>query len=93
MHARSHSIRFSDVLAGAGNRLLHAAADYLRTWQNRRQVANLLEADDRMLRDIGLTRGDVVGALAGPHDADPSHHLIRARGEKLRAREQRRLGC
>jgi uncharacterized protein YjiS (DUF1127 family) len=30
-----------------------------REWQLQRQVAFLLRRDDRMLRDLGLTRGEV----------------------------------
>lgn len=96
MHVRSHTVRFSDVAAAARttipSRILGTAARLLRAWQSRRQVQQLLAADDYMLADLGLTRHDVTGALSAPLDADPSHHLIRARGEKLRARSQRRLG-
>jgi uncharacterized protein YjiS (DUF1127 family) len=46
-----------------------------RNRRNRRQVADLLEFDDRMLADIGLVRGDVTSALASPADMDPSTRL------------------
>lgn len=47
----------------------------VRAWQNRRDVRALLEFDDRMLADIGLTRTDVTSALASPPDVDPSRRL------------------
>jgi uncharacterized protein YjiS (DUF1127 family) len=53
--------------------------------RNRRETRRLAEFDDRMLSDIGLTRADVEGALAGPLWDDPSRHL------GLRDRERRGL--
>lgn len=47
----------------------------VRAWRNRRDVEVLLEFDDRMLADIGLTRTDVTSALASPSDVDPSRRL------------------
>ncbi len=46
-----------------------------RAAQNRRSVARLLEWDAHMLRDIGLTPGDVHAALSAPLGNDPSSHL------------------
>jgi uncharacterized protein YjiS (DUF1127 family) len=90
MHTWSHSAhigtRVGQSFVHAGNTILRAAYSLWRSWRSRREVELLLEADDHMLRDIGLTRGDVIGALAAAHDTDPSHHLIRARAEKRRAR-------
>ena len=55
-----------------------SASRVAAVWQaakNRRSVGRLLELDDRMLRDIGLTQGDVRSALATPVDEDPSARL------------------
>lgn len=52
-----------------------ALANRVRVWKSRRQVARLLEWDDHMLRDIGLTQGDVYCAMAAHVDDDPSVHL------------------
>ncbi|MEJ8571056.1 DUF1127 domain-containing protein [Microbaculum marinum] len=93
MHTSIQTARIGEGLIHAGHAVLRAVFRLWRAWSNRRQVAVLLEADDHMLRDIGLTRGDVVGALSGPADMDPSHHLIRARAERLRARAWQRLGA
>lgn len=54
--------------------LQHAAA-YIEAVRNRRQVAKLLSWDSHMLRDIGLTPGDVRSAMASPLGDDPSCRL------------------
>jgi uncharacterized protein YjiS (DUF1127 family) len=46
--------------------------------KHRREIKNLEEFDDRMLRDIGLTRGDVSTALAEPLLRNPSWVLVRS---------------
>lgn len=51
----------------------------LRAWTHRREVAKLAECDDRMLKDIGLTRSEVTGALAGDWLRDPSLTLAERR--------------
>ena len=60
------------ILAEAGFARLAAM---WRSMRNRRSVARLLEWDNRMLGDIGLTAGDVRSALAGPLGDDPSYRL------------------
>ena len=54
--------------------LRHAAA-FVEAMRNRRQVAKLLSWDSHMLRDIGLTQGDVRSAMASPFGDDPSCRL------------------
>jgi uncharacterized protein YjiS (DUF1127 family) len=59
-------------------------------WRHRREIRNLAEFDDRMLSDIGLTRSEVMGALAEPFLRDRAVYLLRwneqsSRSEKLRA--------
>ena len=48
---------------------------FWRSVQNRRSVAKLLDWDDHMLRDIGLTAGDVRSVMATPVGDDPSFRL------------------
>lgn len=55
--------------------LIQHAAAYIEAVRNRRQVAKLLAWDSHMLRDIGLTPGDVRSALASPLGEDPSCRL------------------
>jgi uncharacterized protein YjiS (DUF1127 family) len=50
--------------------------------RNRRSVARLLEWDDRMLSDIGLTQGDVRSALSGRLTEDPTDQLGARYGER-----------
>ena len=42
---------------------------------NRRAIRELDQSDDRLLKDIGLTRGDVSAALDVPFYRDPSANL------------------
>ena len=57
--------------------------------KNRRSVNRLAGWDDRMLSDIGLTRGDVHSALASGFADDPSYRLSAFSGErKFAARAQ-----
>ena len=49
------------------------------SWKDRRQIATLVDFDDHMLSDIGLTRRDVREALELPFSHDPGRELqIRA---------------
>lgn len=41
-------------------------------WRHKREVARLTELSAHELKDIGLTRSDVIGALAGHWLVDPS---------------------
>ena len=56
-----------------------------RMAQNRRTVAKLLEWDERMHRDIGLTRGDVRSVMAMPSGEDPSYRLSELSSERRAA--------
>lgn len=75
---------------GAGRRVAHAAARRLRTslraWattrRHRRELALLCSWDERMLRDIGLTRGDVQCAAAMPFWRDPGPMLEHRAGPR-----------
>jgi len=89
MTTKSIAVGKSSVRASGLQTALNAAWRLWKAWQSRREVIGLLEADDRMLADIGLSRGDVVGSLSAPVDVDPSHHLIRARAERMSARAHR----
>lgn len=69
-------------LAAAVSVTFVTIAARIRVWKNRRQVARLLSCDDHMLRDMGLTYGDVVGALSTRRDEDASMHLTMLHAER-----------
>lgn len=54
-----------------------ALVSVVQAFRDRREVMNLAEFDDRMLKDIGLTRNDVDSALAQPIHHNPSWVLVR----------------
>ena len=55
-------------------------------WRHRHDAAALAQFDDRMLADIGLTRGDLNDALAEPLWRDPTSVLARRHCERRKAR-------
>lgn len=59
---------FFDVLARVGG--------LARALRHRGEVRRLAELDERALKDIGLTRLEVIGALAEPLYTDPSAILV-----------------
>ena len=56
--------------------------------QNRRDAATLAGLDDRMLADIGLTRGDVRDAVSEPVWRDPTAILV-SRAQERRVSRRR----
>lgn len=63
-------------------------AAFVRAITHRREVRKLLDLDERSLRDIGLIRNDVIGALAQPMVKDPSVVLlVRSVDRRSRLRE------
>jgi len=61
--------------------ILDVVGAAFRAIVNRSSVATLSTWDDRMLKDVGLTRGDVDGALSQPWHRDPSRELMVRRVE------------
>jgi uncharacterized protein YjiS (DUF1127 family) len=66
----------------AGRRFMAA----YRNAAARRAMRPLMSMDDRMLRDIGLTRGDVVGCFSSSLPGDSFGLLIARREERRAAR-------
>ena len=71
-HLEPHSLSLIRRVAEGCGAFVNAVA---RSARNRRAVNRLLELDDRMLRDIGVTRMDVKKALAARFDEDPAYRL------------------
>ena len=69
---------------GFGRKAVQIVARIVTLWINRRAAYRLAELDDRALKDIGLTRNDVLGALDLPFAQDPTLPLVHRR----RARRQ-----
>jgi uncharacterized protein YjiS (DUF1127 family) len=82
--------------AGAFARLTHFAGtvalrvvNFLRAVKSRHELEGLVGFDDRMLADIGLTRGDLRDAIAEPLWRDPTAILVaRSRERRLARRLQ-----
>lgn len=74
-----------DRMSSASATILGAVLRQLRTLHkalaNRHEVKRLAELDERALKDIGLMRSDVDGALSEPWHRDPSALLVGRRLE------------
>jgi uncharacterized protein YjiS (DUF1127 family) len=78
------------VLAAAALRALFWPA---RVIAARRALAQLSGLSEYELRDIGLSRQDLVDLTARPLDDDPTVHLADARAERARLAHARRLAA
>ena len=56
----------------------------LRCWRRRRQFRRLLDLDDRMLDDLGVTRAEVVDASYWPLSVNAAVELHRISLERRR---------
>ena len=65
--------------------VLDAAVDLARALRDRQEIKRLIELDDRALKDIGLSRSEVDGALAEPLFRNPSTVLLRSVERRSRA--------
>lgn len=74
----------SSRIARAAGSIVRAVVGFARAVAHRQDVKHMLELDDRALKDIGLVRGDVLGALEAPLGRDPSV-LLRLRTVERRA--------
>lgn len=76
------SVRSSVLMLAADGAatLARFAAHVWNAHRNRRQINKLLEMDDHMLADIGVSRSDIQSALMGDVFEDPSSRLAAMRG-------------
>ena len=76
----SFSLKAASTLTAPSRRAFGSAARgvraVFRAFAHRSEVRQLAEFDDRMLADIGLSRSEVLGALAEPFHKDPSTVLL-----------------
>lgn len=68
--------------ARAAIRTVSGARNLVRAWVHRREMIHLSEMDDRGLKDIGLVRSDVEGALATSWLRDPTSVLAERSGQQ-----------
>ena len=80
--------------AGILHAVIRKAHETIEAWKNRRQIATLVDFDDRMLADIGLdparcsrSPGSAVFPRPGPGAAGPRLAQRVARMERLNSRE------
>lgn len=76
------------------SRIAVATVRWISREIDRRRTFALLEMDDRMLTDIGVSRGDVHAALMNTAGDKPSEHLAETRrlawmGRRAQVREAR----
>ncbi len=72
--------------AGVLQTVLRKAHATIEAWKQRKQIRALVDFDDHMLADIGLSRRDVREALELPFSHDPGREL------QLRASHSRSRG-
>ena len=60
-------------------------------WERRRMIGQLGALDDHMLRDIGITRQDIISSLAEPMFRDPTVQLAARALDARQARRARAL--
>ena len=77
---------FGHVVAKLGAGLARVERGLVAAWRRRNDMAVLASFDDVMLKDIGLSRGDVVDAIAQPLWRDPTATLAHRRDERRSAR-------
>jgi uncharacterized protein YjiS (DUF1127 family) len=70
---------------GAAGATWRALVGLVRALRDRQDVKRLIELDDRALKDIGLSRAEVDGALSEPLFRNPSTVLLRAVERRSRA--------
>jgi uncharacterized protein YjiS (DUF1127 family) len=80
------SLSLVEDLAGFALWLISPPADLLaamaRAWRHNREIRLLSECGEPMLRDLGLTRGDVHSIMAEPWWGRSRRELLRAAAER-----------
>ena len=85
----SHFARLVNAVAGIA---VARARQLLQLVKNRHDATVLAGLDDRMLADIGLTRGDLRDAYSEPVWRDPTAILVSRAHERRINRRRARLG-
>jgi len=77
---------FAQAFAGLMAAVARIGSRVVTAWRHRGDFVVLASLDDRMLRDIGLTRGDLNDALSEPLWRDPTAVLVRRQSERRAVR-------
>jgi len=85
----SHFVRMVNAVAGI---VVVGVRQLAQTIKSRRDAVNLAGLDDRMLADIGLTRGDLRDAFSEPVWRDPTAILVSRAHERRINRRRTGLG-
>jgi uncharacterized protein YjiS (DUF1127 family) len=86
MPANQPSLSLAADLAGFARWLISPPVDLCaalaRAWRHNREIRLLTQGGDPMLRDLGLTRGDLHGIMAEPWFGRSRRQLLRAAAER-----------
>jgi uncharacterized protein YjiS (DUF1127 family) len=74
----AHALRSPTAGRAAVAAVVRRLASLVTALRHRAEVRHLAELDDRALKDNGLSRSEVDGALAVPFYVNPSTVLVRA---------------
>jgi uncharacterized protein YjiS (DUF1127 family) len=88
-HSAPHFGGLANAIAGI---VVDRARQVSRFFKNRHDATTLAGLDDRMLADIGLTRGDVRDAFSEPVWRDPTAILVSRANERRINRRRTGLG-
>jgi uncharacterized protein YjiS (DUF1127 family) len=78
-HSAPNATGLANAVAGI---VVDRARQVFHFFKNRRDATTLAGLDDRMLADIGLTRGDVRDAFSEPVWRDPTAILVSRANER-----------
>src|SRR5581483_9011878 len=87
------SLSLAEDLAGFARWLVSPPVTLLgmlaRAWRHNREIRCLIESGDPVLKDVGLTRGDLQGIMAAPWWGRSRRQLMRAAAERRNAAIER----
>ena len=87
------SLSLAEDFAGFARRLssppVTLVAALARAWRHNREIRHLMEGGDPVLKDVGLTPGDLRGIMAEPWWGRSRRDLMRAAAERRNAAIER----